>query len=78
MSRIPKGLKSRYNKNSKFIWVDSQWERMMTKQRELEAKLSELKVMVKTTPNNYALGEKIRIYFNGGVEEHDDNQIDIF
>ena len=78
MSRIPDDLKSKYNKDSKFIWVDAQLERMMTKQKELEAKLLELKAMVKATPNNYALGEKIRIYFNNGIEEHDDNQINIF
>ena len=78
MSNIPEGLKSKYNKDSKFIWVDAQLERMMTKQKELEAKLLELKAMVKATPNNYALGEKIRIYFNNGIEEHDDNQINIF
>ena len=78
MSNIPEGLKSKYNKDSKFIWVDVQLERMMIKQTELEDKLSDLKDMVKTTPNNYALGEKVRIYFNNGIEEYDDNQLDIF
>ena len=51
MSRMPDDLKSKYNKDSKFIWVDAQLERMMRKQKELESKLSELKVMVNGTKN---------------------------
>jgi hypothetical protein len=78
MSRMPDNLESKYNKDNKFIWVDSQLEKFMTKQKELEEKLSELKAIVKVTPNNYMLGEKIRCYFNNGIEECDDNQMNIF
>ena len=33
MSQIPKDLKSKYNKNDKFIWVDSQLEKLMNRQK---------------------------------------------
>ena len=42
MSNIPEGLKSKYNKDSKFIWVDSQWEKFMEQQKELENQVKEL------------------------------------
>ena len=41
MSRIPKVEESKYNKDSKFTWVDSQWEKFMTEQKELKAQLNE-------------------------------------
>ena len=78
MSRIPNDLKSKYNKDSKFMWVDSQWEKFMEKQKVLEAELSYLKKMVKETPNNYQLGKKIRIHFNNGIDNYNDDQINIF
>ena len=42
MSKIPDHLKSKYNKDDKFAWVDSQWEKFMTEQKELKAKILEL------------------------------------
>ena len=42
MSRIPKIKDSKYNNDSKFAWVDSQWEKLMTEQKELKDKISEL------------------------------------
>tara|TARA_Y100000593_G_scaffold58994_1_gene109417 strand:- start:2555 stop:2881 length:327 start_codon:yes stop_codon:yes gene_type:complete len=42
MSRIPKTTKSKYNKDDKFRWVDSQWEKYMTKMKELEDKVNTL------------------------------------
>ena len=42
MSRIPKTIKSKYNKDEKFRWVDSQWEKYMTKMKELEHKVKVL------------------------------------
>ena len=35
MSQIPKDTKAKYNKNDKFLWVDSQLENFMIKQKEL-------------------------------------------
>ena len=38
MSSIPKlNKKPKYNKNDAFVWVDSQWEKFMTEQKELKA-----------------------------------------
>ena len=51
MTNIPKGLKSKYNKDSKFIWVDSQWEKFMGKQKELEARILELENKSKESSN---------------------------
>ena len=42
MSRIPETTKSKYNKDEKFRWVDSQWEKYMTKMKELEDKIEVL------------------------------------
>jgi len=44
MSRIPKVKQSKYNKDKSFAWVDSQWERFMTEQKELKKKILELKI----------------------------------
>ena len=43
MSRIPDNIKSKYNHNDKFRWVDSQLEKFMNKQRELENEIKALK-----------------------------------
>ena len=43
MSRIPTGMKSKYNHNDKFRWVDSQLEKFMNRQKELEEEIKSLK-----------------------------------
>ena len=35
MSQIPKDTQSKYNKDNKFRWVESQLEKQMTKQKEI-------------------------------------------
>ena len=67
MSSIPDNLKSKYNHNDKFLWVDSQLEKFMDKQKELEEKikvlesgLKKVSSLVKEYPNDMQLGEKIR------------------
>ena len=47
MSQIPKDLKSKYNNNDKFRWVDSQLENFMTKQKELENEIANLTGKIK-------------------------------
>ena len=42
MSQIPKDIKSKYNQDNKFKWVDSQLEKFMDKQKELEDQVKEL------------------------------------
>tara|TARA_B100000131_G_scaffold151735_1_gene147184 strand:- start:619 stop:891 length:273 start_codon:yes stop_codon:yes gene_type:complete len=42
MSSIPKDTKSKYNKDNKFSWVDSQWEKFMTEQKELKSTIENL------------------------------------
>ena len=37
MSSIPNTKKTKYNHNDAFRWVDSQWEKFMTEQKELKA-----------------------------------------
>ena len=76
MSNIPEGLKSKYNKDNKFIWVDSQWEKFMDKQREIENQLSHalqeldsIYFMVDTTPNDMELGKRVRKYYWDNTEE---------
>ena len=43
MSRIPDNIKSKYNHDNKFRWVDSQLEKFMNKQKELEEEIKYLK-----------------------------------
>jgi chromosome segregation ATPase len=47
MSQIPKDLKSKYNHDNKFLWVDSQLEKLMTKQKELEDEIVNLTGKIK-------------------------------
>ena len=42
MSNIPEMDKSKYNKDDKFSWVDSQWEKFMTEQKELKSTIENL------------------------------------
>ena len=45
MSRIPKvNKKPKLNKDSKFLWVDSQWEKLMTEQNELKKQILQLEM----------------------------------
>ena len=41
MSSIPKVNKPKYNKDDKFTWVDSQWEKFLTEQKDLKVEISE-------------------------------------
>ena len=42
MSSVQEDIKPKYNKNDKFRWVDSQWERFMTEQKEHKAQIKQL------------------------------------
>jgi len=44
MSRMPDNIKSKYNKDNKFKWVDSQLEKYMVRQKELEKRVLELTI----------------------------------
>ena len=47
MSAIPKpDKKPKYNSNEAFRWVDSQWEKFMTEQKELKAEILNLEICV--------------------------------
>ena len=43
MSKIPDDTKkTKYNQNDPFRWIDSQWEKFMTEQKELKAHIKQL------------------------------------
>tara|TARA_R110002020_G_scaffold42164_10_gene123880 strand:+ start:2156 stop:2488 length:333 start_codon:yes stop_codon:yes gene_type:complete len=42
MSKIPDTKKPKYNHNNPFRWVDSQWEKFMTQQKEHKAMIKQL------------------------------------
>ena len=44
MSKIPDTVKTKYNHNDPFRWVDSQWEKFMTEQRENKAHIKQLQL----------------------------------
>ena len=47
MSSVPKVDKPKYNQNKPYEWVDSQWEKLMTKQKELENEIANLTGKIK-------------------------------
>ena len=53
MSSIPKTGKSKYNNDNKFSWVDSQWEKFMTEQKELKDKIEDLENQVEQLKQDY-------------------------
>jgi predicted RNase H-like nuclease (RuvC/YqgF family) len=53
MSQIPKDTQSKYNKDNKFGWVDSQLEKFMTEQKELKDEISELEKENKKQKEKY-------------------------
>ena len=42
MSKIPDTPKTKYNHNDPFRWVDSQWEKFMTEQKEMKNQIKQL------------------------------------
>jgi type II secretory pathway component PulJ len=44
MSRIPDDLESKYNKDNKFKWVDSQLEKFMIQQKEDKTRILQLEI----------------------------------
>ena len=54
MSSIPKpDKKPKYNKNDAFVWVDSQWEKFMTEQKEHKAMIKQLQDDLGTCTKNF-------------------------
>ena len=53
MSRMPKVNRPKYNKDDKFAWVDSQWEKFMTEQKELKDKIEDLENEVEQLKQDY-------------------------
>ena len=55
MSSIPKpDKKPKYNNNEAFVWVDSQWEKFMTEQKEHKAMIKQLQEDLGTCTKNYS------------------------
>ena len=65
MSQIPKDLKSKYNHDNKFLWVDAQLEKFMIRQKELESRIKDLELENK----------QLKEYFNINTES---NQLNLF
>ena len=54
MSKIPDNTpKTKYNHNDPFRWVDSQWERFMTEQKELKKAIKQLQNDLGTCTENF-------------------------
>ena len=64
MSKIPDTPKTKYNNNDAFRWVDMQWERFMTEQKELKARIKELEEqlenLVSRVPSSYLINSNER------------------
>ena len=52
MSKIPDTKKTKYNHNDPFRWVDSQWEKFMTEQKEHKSIIKQLQADL-VTCNKY-------------------------
>ena len=54
MSSVPKpDKKPKYNNNEAFAWVDSQWEKFMTEQKEHKAMIKQLQKDLGTCTENF-------------------------
>ena len=53
MSKIPDTKKTKYNRNDPFRWVDSQWEKFMTEQKELKKVISQMQEDLITCNNHF-------------------------
>ena len=78
MSKIPDTDKTKYNNNDPFRWVDSQWEKFMTEQKELKAHIKQLQEDLVTCNEHFQrqrkqmmdLIERVpSIYLNGDKDE---------
>ena len=55
MSKMPKvSDKPKYNNNDAFRWVDSQWEKFITEQKEHKAMIKQLQKDLGTCTKNYS------------------------
>ena len=54
MSKIPDTKKPKYNNHDAFRWVDSQWEKFMTEQKEHKAMIKQLQEDLGTCTKNYS------------------------
>ena len=68
MSRIPKVEGAKYNNNSAFSWVDSQWEKFMNRQKELEERIKKLEEE----------NRNLKRYFNIDSDDEDSTQLELF
>ena len=70
MSRLPRvDKKPKNNKSTKFRWVDSQWEKFMTEQKELKARILELEM------ENAELKDMVLDLGGEYEEDEEDNQL---
>ena len=53
MSKIPDTPKPKYNHNDAFRWVDSQWEKFMTEQKEYKLQIKQLQEDLGTCTENF-------------------------
>jgi hypothetical protein len=67
MSEMPNNMKSKYNHDNKFLWVDVQLEKFMVRQKKLEQRVKELEEENKN----------LKVYFNIDTNE-EKNQLDLF
>ena len=54
MSKIPEVPKAKYNQKDPFAWVDYQWEKFMTEQKELKAHIEQLQEDLGKCTKNYS------------------------
>ena len=57
MSEMPDDIKSKYNHDSKFMWVDAQLEKFMIRQKELESRIKELEEENKNLKEYFNINE---------------------
>ena len=58
MSKIPDTKKPKYNNHDAFRWVDSQWEKFMTEQKEHRAIIKQLQEDLGTCTKNFQTQRK--------------------
>ena len=82
MSRMPDNIESKYNKNNKFKWVDSQLEKFIIQQKEDKTRILQLEIEnanLKDELRNHSCYAETDGYEVGSPSDYEeDKQLNLF
>ena len=79
MSQTPEpDKKPKYNNNDPFVWVDSQWEKFMTEQKEHKAMIKKLQEDLATCTENFQIQRLLNLMVKNNREAQNEPTTDAF